>query len=245
MAGGVNAVLRIGDRVHRPAGEWTPAVHALLDHLAAKGFAGAPRVYGLDPEGREVVDFIAGEVPDSEVVVPDAALADMARLLRAFHDATLDFVPPPGATWYFEPRRPAEVLCHGDVAPYNTVFRDGRPVALIDFDTAHPAPRVWDVAYAAYRFVQLVEDGAPVAEQARRLVLFADAYGLTDEDRDALLDTVVARLHHLVAFMREQAAAGHPAFSQHVAEGHDGYYLRNVDHLRRHRTVLEAVLARR
>lgn len=242
MAGGVNTVVRIGDRVHRPAGEWTPAVHAVLGHLAAKGFEGAPRAYGFDAEGREVVDFVPGEVPDSEVVVSDEALAGMAVLLRGLHDATADFVPPPGAKWYFEPREPMDVVCHGDVAPYNTVFRAGRPVALIDFDTAHPGPRVWDVAYAAYRFVQLVEHGATVGEQARRLAIFADAYRLAEEDRSVLIDTVIARLEHLVGFMRAQAAAGHPAFSRHVAEGHDSYYLRNIVHVEGARSAFEAAL---
>ncbi|WP_194899835.1 phosphotransferase enzyme family protein [Catenulispora pinisilvae] len=242
MAGGVNTVLRIGDRVHRPAGQWSPAVHALLEHLAAKGFAGAPRAHGFDAEGREILDFLPGEVPDSEAVVPDEVLVEVAVLLRVLHDASLGFVPPPDAAWYFEPREPAEVVCHGDVAPYNTVFRSGHPVALIDFDTAHPAPRVWDVAYAAYRFVQLVEDGAPAVEQARRLALFADAYDLAAGDRAVLLDTVIARLDHLVGFMRAQAAAGHPAFSRHVAEGHDSYYLRNIDHIGRHRDTFAAAL---
>lgn len=242
MAGGVNAVLRIGDRVHRPAGEWTPAVHAVLGHLAVNGFGGAPRAHGFDVEGREVVDFVAGEVPDSEAVVSDEALAEMAVLLRGLHDATVGFVPPVGAKWYFEPREPVEVVCHGDVAPYNTVFRGGRPVALIDFDTAHPGPRVWDVAYAAYRFVQLVENGAGFEEQARRLAVFADAYGLAEKDRAVLIDTVIARLEHLVGFMRAQAAAGHPAFSRHVAEGHDRYYLRNIAHVEGARPVFEAAL---
>ena len=36
-------VVRIGDTVRRPAGPWTPAVHALLGHLHATGFPGAPR----------------------------------------------------------------------------------------------------------------------------------------------------------------------------------------------------------
>lgn len=240
MAGGVNTVVRIGDRVHRPAGEWTSSVHALLEHLATKGFNGAPRAHGFDGEGREIVDFISGDVPGSEVVVSDAALAEVAVLLRGLHDATVGFVPLAGATWYFEPREPAEVMCHGDVAPYNTVFRDGHAVALIDFDTAHPAPRIWDVAYAAYRYVQLVEDGAPAVEQARRLALFADAYGLADADRAALLDTVVGRLEHLVTFMRAQAAAGHSAFARHVAEGHDRYYLRNIAYIGRHRATFAA-----
>jgi len=43
MTGGV---VRVGDTVRRPAAPWTPAVHALLDHLQAVGFRGAPRAHG-------------------------------------------------------------------------------------------------------------------------------------------------------------------------------------------------------
>jgi hypothetical protein len=40
---------------HRPAcrRSWTPAVQALLAHLAGKGFAGSPRPLGVDEQGRE------------------------------------------------------------------------------------------------------------------------------------------------------------------------------------------------
>ncbi|MEV4013459.1 phosphotransferase [Nonomuraea angiospora] len=85
----------------------------------------------------------------------DDALTAVGALLRDYHDATLGFPADPDLSWYFPPVGPAEVICHGDVATYNCVFRDGLPVAFIDFDTAHPGPRIWDVAYAAYRFVSL------------------------------------------------------------------------------------------
>lgn len=52
-------------------------------------------------------------------------------------------------------RSPAEVICHGDIAPYNSAVRDGRVIGFIDFDTAHPAPRLGDVAYAVYRYAPL------------------------------------------------------------------------------------------
>ena len=43
--------------------EATPAVHSLLRHLAAVGFAGAPRLVGsgMEADGREVLTFIEGE----------------------------------------------------------------------------------------------------------------------------------------------------------------------------------------
>jgi len=45
LSGGnaTGGVVRKGQTVRRPAGPWTPAVHALLAHLHAAGFAGAPR----------------------------------------------------------------------------------------------------------------------------------------------------------------------------------------------------------
>ncbi|GAB3896058.1 phosphotransferase [Microbispora bryophytorum] len=249
--GGVNRVVRVGGTVRRPARRWTPAVHALLDHLAAAGFGGAPRAHGCDGEGREVLDFLPGEVPDYPLpayAMADEALAGAGTLLRDYHDATAGFAPAEGAEWCFPPRAPAEVVCHGDVAPYNCVFREGRPVAFIDFDTAHPGPRVWDVAYAAYRFVPLHDPGrdrsAPeVEEQARRLRVFADAYGLGVRDREVLTRTARARLEHLVVHMRAEAAAGHEAFAAHVAEGHDLLYLTDSAHIARHEVLFLAALS--
>jgi hypothetical protein len=247
--GGVNHVVRIGATVRRLPGPWTPAVHALLDHLAAGGFTGAPMSHGLDGEGREVLDFVPGDVPDyplPEWAVSDGALAEVGGLLREFHDATVDFPKNRDMAWYFPVRTPAEVICHGDVAPYNCVFRDGRPVAFIDFDTAHPGPRVWDVAYAAYRFVPLTDprqmETFPVAEQARRLRLFADAYGLDAAGRGTLTEIARERLDHLVRHMHEQAAAGHEGFASHVARGDDRFYRVDIEHIARHEDTFRSAL---
>ncbi|WP_212764189.1 hypothetical protein [Streptomyces sp. I05A-00742] len=46
--GSVTTVRRVGETIRRPAGEWTPAVHAPPAHLEAVGFTRAPRVPGTD-----------------------------------------------------------------------------------------------------------------------------------------------------------------------------------------------------
>ncbi|MFI7701248.1 phosphotransferase [Nonomuraea sp. NPDC049480] len=250
--GGVNHVIRAGTTVRRLTGSWTPAVHALLGHLAARGFTGAPRAHGVDRDGREVLDLVPGQVPDHPLpgwALSDDALAGVGRLLRDFHDATVDFLKfakNQDMTWYFPSESPAEVICHGDVAPYNCVFRDGRPVAFIDFDTAHPGPRVWDVAYAAYRFVPLTDprqmETFPVVEQARRLGLFAGAYDLDARGREVLTETARDRLEHLVRHMHEQAAAGHEGFASHVARGDDRFYRVDIEHIARHRAIFQSAL---
>lgn len=251
FVGGVNQVIRVSDKVLRPSGPWTPAVHALLNHLAASGFTNAPKAYGVTSEGREVLDFIPGEVPGSEFVCTDAALSIVGAMLREMHDATIGFTPPDSpatpAHWYFPPREPAEVICHGDIAPYNTVFRDGHPVAFIDFDTAHPAPRIWDVAYAAFRFVPLADPAEPdcplsTARQAARLRILADAYGLAPRSRDDLPSAACARLRSMVDHIRSQAAAGNAAFAAHQAAGHDAYYLSTAAYIRSRSSFFRAAL---
>jgi hypothetical protein len=232
--GGVNEVVREGDVVRRPAGAWSPTVQRLLAHLRSEGFTGAPRPRGISADGgEELVEFLPGDVGHdfaAPQVRSDASLVAMGRLLRAYHDASARFPQRPDDVWQLPAREPAEVICHGDAATYNTVFSGELPVALIDFDTAHPGPRLWDVAYTAYRFVPLyapdeVALTLPVPEALRRLHLFADAYGLSRAERAELPAAVAERLGALVAWMREHAAAGHPAFSRHVAEGHDRRYL--------------------
>ncbi|GHC38916.1 phosphotransferase [Streptomyces cinnamoneus] len=250
--GGVNHVVRIGSTVRRPVGPWTRTVHALLDHLQSAGFAGAPRAHGFDTEGRGILDFLPGSVagyPLPDYVRSDATLQAVAVMLRRYHDATVSFTPAEDASWYFPGREPAEVICHGDVAPYNCVFRDERPVAFIDFDTAHPGPRIWDLAYAAYRFVPLTDPGngdftLPVEEQARRLRLLADAYQLDHKDRAALADTARDRLEHLVRHMHEQADAGNAAFAEHIAAGHDALYRTDAAHIARHSSAFTEALMR-
>ena len=136
------------------------------------------------------------------------------------------------------------MICHNDVAPYNTVFLDGRPRALIDFDTAGPGPRVWDLAYAAYTFVPLgtvvpCADGRVVpyepsqhaGERTRRLRLLGAAYGLPMDD---LLPTVVRRLEATCTLLVERSEAGDAAYQRLVAEGHLDHYRREAAFIRRH-----------
>ena len=235
--GGINDVYRIGQTVRRPVGPWSPRVHGLLRHLRERGFTGAPDFHGIDDEGREVLTFFPGEVanyPLSPAARSEEALVSAARLLRAYHDATAGYDHRTG--WMLPVREPAEVVCHGDFAPYNCVLDGTTAIAMIDFDTAHPAPRLWDVAYAVYRWAPFTHpdnhDGfGTAADQAARAERFCDAYGL--EDRSGLGTAVAERLTALVEFMHARADEGDQAFASHIADGHDRLYLRDAEYARR------------
>ncbi|KRC33287.1 hypothetical protein ASE15_16055 [Oerskovia sp. Root22] len=251
MTGGNSStVVRSGDTVRRTAGPWTPTVHALLRHLRAHGITEVPEPLGTDEQGREVLSYLPGDVANYPLplwVWDESVLRDAGALLRRVHDASIGFlaatadsglpggsvvdgaaaVPAPAAapTWQLPAREPVEVVCHNDFAPYNLVFRDGVVVGLIDFDTASPGPRIWDLAYLGYRLVPLVADagdgeGADVVgrlDPLARLDALVAAYGLPFSRRE-VLTVVVARLDELAAFTDERASAtGRDDFREHAA----------------------------
>lgn len=239
FTGGLQQVVKIGSTVRRQTGPWTPLVHDLLRQVRDRGFTGAPRPLGLDDQGREILTFLPGVVgayPMTPGARSEQALVSAARLLRQYHDATSGFAERHPKGWQLPSREPVEVVCHGDFGPHNCVLDGSRVVGVIDFDTAHPGPRLWDVAYAVYRFAPLAPDGK-LAEQARRARLFCDSYGLGAE-RAHLVPAVENRLDALVDLIRTRAAAGHPAFGRHLANGHVELYLRDREYVAAHRPEL-------
>jgi hypothetical protein len=221
MSGGV---VRVGDTVRRPAGPWTPAVHALLAHLHAAGFQGAPRPLGTDERGREVLTFIPGPVawPDHfHRLDGDGELRRAARLIRDFHDAVAGFTPPPGARWQvLMPADGDEIIAHHDLAPWNLVMGE-RQWAFIDWDTAAPGTRLWDLAYAMHGFAPLSADPAVRrADVSRRLRLIADAYGLTEPQRLDIIPLLARRTRAMHDFLARQAAQGTQPWARLWREGH-------------------------
>jgi hypothetical protein len=164
LAGGlITGAAKVGSAVHRATGPWTPTVHALLEHLERVGFVGAPRVLGFDDEGREILTFIEGT--SGSMTFPGAlhssdGLADLAAFIRSFHDAVSGFEPGEDAVYRVGKRAlcPGEIICHGDLGYWNTVWRGENIVGVIDWDTAEPAPAVRDLAVAAMTTVPFRDD---------------------------------------------------------------------------------------
>lgn len=221
-------VVRIGRTVRRPAQPQSAAVADYLDHLQTAGFQGAPRFLGRDRVGRDVLDYLVGEVPGDPPetwAADEALLASVAELLRGLHGAAAGyaadrgFAAPPGTTWHVRPPptgqllpvEPApELVSHNDVTPQNVVVRDGRAMGLVDFDLAGPTTRLVDFYNTAMHWAPL-RDPADLwptwsgLDQAARLRVFADAYGLSDTDRAAVVGVGIARADRTWLLMKGAA----------------------------------------
>ena len=209
-----------------------------------------PRALGFDDEGREVLTFVPGQtvvLPHREWSRIDDVLAQIGAFLRAFHDATRGFVPPPGARWRYWVGAPrsGDVVCHTDVTPQNVVFRNGRVAGLIDWDFAAPAPHLFDVASAAKHWVPLMAperaaaEGWPDAPRAPRLRLLCDAYGLSADERAELIDMCLLKQQTGYASHEAWAAAGDPGFVRMWNEGSGPRMAADMEWLREHRAELE------
>lgn len=240
LAGGNTApVYRVGDTVRRVPGPWTPLVAALMTGLRAAGVPGVPEHLGLDELGREAVEHLDGDVPVYPMpawVWTDEVLVDVGTAVRRVHDASA-VLELPRTGWRRPAVEPVEVVLHGDVAPYNAVFSQGRLVGLIDWDHARPGPRLLDLGEAAYRFVSLTppghRDGQPfqsVAEQWRRVEVLCAAYG--DVAARDVVQAAADHLDDLIGWTRSQAAAGDAALQRTIDLGHLALYEGDLEWVR-------------
>jgi len=251
--GGRTAVARRGGIVTRVTGPWAPSVHALLRHLEAVGFAGAPRVVGsgFDERGHEILTYVEGEVINPAPWT-DAAVQALGLLMRQLHDATASFQPPAGAlwrSWFGREVGSPDIIGHCDAAPWNIISRNGRPVALIDWEVAGPVDRLTEIAMAAWNNAQLYDDdvatmnGLPdAASRMGQVRLFADAYGLPAAERH--------RLAYRIIEFAAQSAANEVVEQQITPQTEHAprlwgiaWQTRSVAWLIRNRPALEAALA--
>jgi hypothetical protein len=253
-------VVRVGSTVRRPTGPWTPAVHSLLRHLELVGFRGAPRLYGLDELGREVLEFVEGEVPwpqpHRRLLGDVDSMRRVGALLRSFHDAVASFPIDPEAVWRF-PEMAADcepfiddrgiIVCHNDPAAWNLVVGKNR-LALVDWDAAGPRPPIWDVAYCAVGVVPVTSDVTRAGwEQPppylSRLRALAEGYGLTAAERLRLPEVIVARVLSSYQHLRRRAAAGISPWDELWRNGHGEAWLSMLQFAKSNRATWTSQIA--
>jgi hypothetical protein len=228
---------RHGDEVWRLRHQDATGPEQLLRHFAAVGCRLTPRWLGPAPDGVRdrygFLDGVTGYPPYSDDVRSARALVSAAEAIRQVHDASVGLVGAPGLTWApAEICAPVTVDCvgHGDLAPWNLVLRGQDVVGIIDWDTAAPSNRVWDLSYAAFHLVPLHAPADLAAwgwtsppDTAARLAEFLAAYGL-GVTVDDVLDALPVRLAGMAAFLDGAVRRGDPKYRVHAEEGHPAAY---------------------
>jgi hypothetical protein len=178
-----------------------------------------------------------------DLLEPRERLADVAALIRRFHDAVTGFVPPAGALW--QVLVPAaggcDIIAHHDLAPWNLVI--GPRWAFIDWDLAAPGTRLWDVAYAAHGFIPLAANPKWQRRDAgSRLRVFGDAYGLDEAQRRELVPMLARRTRAMHDFLATQANAGVQPWTRLWEAGHGQAWQADADYIETHEADWAAAL---
>ena len=172
----ISGVQIVGKTVVRFPYSTTPVSAKALQHLNQKGWGGAPLLLEAG-SGRQELEYIPGFVPMSEPP-PDwartaSALRIVARMTHSFHDLLAGSGLTGGA----------QTVCHNDLAPKNTVYRDGVdglgpvPIAFIDWDLAAPGSRVSDVAHICWQWLDMGPRVVDLRGVANGIGIVLDEYG--------------------------------------------------------------------
>lgn len=240
---------RVGQAVRHPRHPWSSATWALLQHLSRVGFMLSPRLVGTDGDA-DLLSYIPGASGASgwAAAVTEEGLAAAARLLRSYHDAIRDWRPEIEPVWFdgsVGTGGQAEVVCHGDFGPWNIVWDGTEPVELLDFEYARPGDPLNDVAYACEYFVPFRDDAECLRwlrypeppDRRRRLLIFADSYGLSSAD--GLVDRVIAVQSDMRVPVARLADEGFQRQVELVAQGYLDELQARIDWSRQHRYLID------
>lgn len=232
--------VKIGNTVHRQPSERSPYVHRVLQFLEAVKFDWAPRFLGLDEQGWEVLSFIDGYVPHGQEVPQQTwsieTMQDIFIHIRRLHDLTDGSALANGQ----------ECICHGDLSYANTVYRDGRAVAFIDWDWAHPGHRIDDVAYGILQYLSIGESYSEEDPEERACLAreLADAYGLGASQRGRMaarmLDLLLATRNRQLKAIRK----GSPSAMRLAEAGVPDHMLKRHAWLKRNIEQFASAMAR-
>jgi thiamine kinase-like enzyme len=188
--------------------------------LQQEGFDGAPRVHGIADQRREVLDYIEGYVVHPhhvDRIESDAALAEVASVIRRFHDAASSFTESRAYVWSDRGSDPAgrnEILCHNDLAPWNLVRSSEGRWVFIDWDLAAPGRRSWDLAWALLSFIPLMPDtNLDDVRTRQRIAVFRNSYGVS-EFREDVLSVAVERCRREADLIHRLGAAGEMPYAR-------------------------------
>jgi tRNA A-37 threonylcarbamoyl transferase component Bud32 len=192
-------VVRIGATVHKPWSEHSPGVLTYMRILRDRGID-LPEPLGQDAQGRMMTEYVDGPLAMDSPPLTRAQLRRIGTMVRAIHDASQNLdAKALGLGPALLPVAAPDLVCHGDLAPWNLLVGDRW--VFIDWDGAAASTRLWDLAYSAQAFTLNDAEADPV-RAAQDLRAFVDGYGADAGLRTQLAQALPRRawaMHDLLA----------------------------------------------
>lgn len=201
-----------------------------------------PAPLGRDSQGRQVTEFIPGELAINAAppTLPD--LERVGSMVRSIHDASQTYTPQRSAVWHTAIPAPGdELVCHNDLGPWNLVL--GERWVFIDWDAAAPSTRLWDLAYAAQAFT-LSDTTKRPQDAGEQLAAFVDGYRADDNLRAKLPESMHRRALAMYELLKGSCETGVEPWGTMFLEGHGDHWRTAAEYVERHEATWSRVLTR-
>ena len=200
-------VYKKDNMVIRPMEKWSKNMHLLVNHFYNLGIP-VPRIIKTDKK-YEYSEYIEGERVHPYKWT-DEGLFEMGKLVKKIHVAAKKFESKDNMKWkpWFlrELGKPA-ICSHGDIAPWNIITKEGKPIAVVDWECAGPIDPLVELSRVCWLFPQLHDDD--IAEQFElpsakkrgdQVKIILDAYGLSKNKRsgfiEKIMETIICETAH-------------------------------------------------
>ncbi|MEQ6896430.1 phosphotransferase [Microbacterium sp. KR10-403] len=232
-------VVRVGSTVRKPWTENSAGVAAYMRALRARGID-LPEPRGRDDQGRMVTEYVRGTLAMDSPPLNRDELTRVGAMIRAIHDASVGLDPEElGLGPALLPVADPNLVCHGDLTPWNLVIGDRW--VFIDWDGSAASTRVWDLAYSAQAFTlnDVTED--PTAA-AQRLRAFVSGYGADAMLRAQLTSALAGRAWAMHDMLERAHHDGREPWGSMYTEGHGAHWRAVARYLEQHAGVWQAAL---
>lgn len=182
-------VVRVGDTVRRPYKQESEFANSILSYLQKQGYPYSQRYLGLDERGRDIFAFIDGYVPDEIGNTTLSQLCEFMKIVKDLHDVSSGFAPE------------SKVICHNDLSPCNTVFRNGIPVAIIDWDSAAFGERWEDLTYIFWLWINIGNHKRDEIDIMGQMKSALAVYRADEQTLRGFADKLIWRMNKVVAEM--------------------------------------------
>ncbi|WP_296706499.1 phosphotransferase [Treponema sp. UBA7570] len=185
-------VVKIGNEVRRPHKNESDFANNFLQFLEKQNYPFSQRYLGRDEQGRDRFLFINGTVPKDIEKTNLVQLCDFMKMVRQFHDISLDFT------------NSKKVVCHNDLSPCNTVFQNNRPVGIIDWDSAAPGERWEDLTYILWLWINIGSHRRSEINILGQMKTALSAYNADKKTLANFADKLIWRMEKVISQMSPQ-----------------------------------------
>lgn len=162
-------------------------------------------------------------------------------LVRSIHDASEGLEADAlGLGTALIPVEQPDLVCHGDLTPWNLVVGDRW--VFIDWDGAASSTRLWDLAYSAQAFT-LNDPGEEPTRAAVNLRAFLDGYGADAAIRAALADALPERAWAMHRLLETAHRDGREPWGSMYVNGHGAHWRGIAEYLEANEAIWRDALS--